>query len=65
MLKFKVEAMSCGHCVRTIEDALSKLAPAGAIRIDLARQEVSIAGDLDPALAIAAMKAVGYEAAIL
>jgi copper chaperone len=65
MLKFKVEAMSCGHCVRTIEAALAKLAPAGAIRTDLARQEVSIAGDLDPTLAIAAMKAAGYEAVIL
>ena len=65
MLKFKVEAMSCDHCVRAIEAALNKLAPAGSIRIDLARQEVSVAADLDPALAIAAMKAVGYEAAII
>jgi hypothetical protein len=31
----------------------------------LARQEVLVAANLDPALAIAAMKAVGYEAAIL
>jgi copper chaperone len=65
MLIFKVDAMSCGHCVRTIEAALAKLAPETAIKIDLTRREVALAADLDPALAIAAMKAVGYEAAIL
>jgi len=65
MLKFKVDAMSCGHCVRSIEGALAKLAPESAIEVDLARREVSLAADLDPALAIAAMKAAGYDAAIL
>lgn len=62
MLKFKVEAM---NCVRTIQAALGKLAPQSTVNIDLARQEVSLAADLDPALAIAAMKAAGYDAAVI
>ena len=65
MLKFKVDAMSCGHCVRSIEAALAKLAPEAGVKADLARHEVSLAADLDPALAIAAMKAVGYDAVML
>ncbi|HWA44430.1 MAG TPA: cation transporter [Hypericibacter adhaerens] len=65
MLRFKVESMSCSHCVRTIETALRKLAPQGAVTVDLDRQEVSLAADIDAAAAIAAMKAVGYDAAVL
>jgi len=65
MLIFKVDAMSCDHCVRTIENALAELAPGAAIKVDLARHEVALAADLDPALAITAMKAVGYEATTL
>jgi copper chaperone len=65
MLTFKVDAMNCGHCVRTIQGALAKLAPESAVKIDLARQEVSLAADLEPALAIAAMKAAGYEATVI
>jgi copper chaperone len=65
MLKFKVDGMNCGHCVGTIRQALSRLAPEGAVSIDLARREVSLAADLDPAVAVAAMKAAGYDAAVV
>lgn len=65
MLKFKVDGMNCGHCVGTIRHALSRLAPNSAITVDLERGEVSLAADLDPASAIAAMKAAGYEAAVI
>ena len=63
MLKFKVDGMNCGHCAGTIRHALSRLAPESAITVDLARAEVSLAADIDPASAIAAMKAAGYAAA--
>jgi copper chaperone len=65
MLKFKVDGMNCGHCAGTIRHALSRLAPESVITVDLDRGEVSLAADLDPASAIAAMKAAGYEAAVI
>ena len=65
MLKFKVEGMNCGHCAGTIRHALSRLAPESAVTVDLDRGEVSLAADLDPAAAIAAMKAAGYGAAVI
>ncbi|MGH6880450.1 heavy-metal-associated domain-containing protein [Hypericibacter sp.] len=65
MLKFKVDGMNCGHCAGTIRHALSRLAPESAVAVDLDRGEVSLAADLDPAAAIAAMKAAGYEAAVI
>ena len=64
MLKFKIDGMNCGHCAGTIRHALSRLAPEEAIAVDLARGEVSLAADLDPTAAIAAMKAAGYDAAL-
>ncbi len=65
MLRFKVEGMSCGHCAGTVRHALSRLAPESAITVDLDRGEVSLAADLDPASALAAMKAAGYDAAVI
>jgi len=64
MLKFKIDGMNCGHCAGTVRHALSRLVPEEAIAVDLARGEVSLAADLDPTAAIAAMKAAGYDAAL-
>ena len=65
MLKFKVDEMHCTHCMGRIKQALSQLVPESAINIDIARREVSLAADLDPARAIAAMKAAGYAASVI
>jgi copper chaperone CopZ len=65
MLKFKVEGMNCAHCVGRIQDALSQLAPGSAVSVDIPLREVSLAADLDPARAIAAMKAAGYDATVI
>jgi copper chaperone CopZ len=65
MLKFRVDGMNCGPCAGTIRHALSRLAPESAIAVDLERGEVSLAADLDPTAAIAAMKAAGYDAVVV
>ena len=65
MLKFKVDGMNCGHCAGSIRHALSRLAPESAVTVDLERGEVSLAADLDPTAAVAAMKAAGYDAAVI
>ncbi|GIP33766.1 copper ion binding protein [Paenibacillus sp. J2TS4] len=39
----KVEGMSCGHCVNSVEGALEKLGAAG--KVDLAAKTVSIEFD--------------------
>jgi copper chaperone CopZ len=65
MVKLKVEGMSCAHCVGRIRQALSRLVPESAVKVDLSRGEVSLAADLDPASAIAVVKAAGYDATLL
>ena len=55
---FHVEDMSCGHCEKTIRQALSEALPDAAVDVDLAGQTVSIAGDA--AMARAAIAGAGY-----
>lgn len=62
MIRFKVVTMTCGHCASAIRTALGKLAPQTSVDIDLERREVTVKGDLDTAAAMAALRAVGYDA---
>ncbi len=55
---FKVEDMTCPHCVATIEAALRAAMPAGAVTIDLATHRVTVAGDAT--LAESVMVDAGY-----
>jgi len=57
MLAFKVDDMTCGHCVSTITQALKAVDPGASVSIDLARHLVSVepaaadAGQLSAAIA--------------
>lgn len=42
---FKVEDMSCNHCVGTIKSALESKMPGVPFEIDLAAHRVSVSGD--------------------
>lgn len=44
MLVYRVDDMSCGHCVATITKALQQAAPAAVVEIDLARHLVQVEG---------------------
>lgn len=64
---FKVENMSCQHCVRAITGALQALDATADVTVDLARGEVRAHGRFtaDAAIAasaIAAIHAQGYRA---
>ena len=61
MIAFEVNDMSCGHCVKTITDAL-KAADSGAeVHIDLARHRVEIEpGSADAAALAGVIREAGY-----
>ena len=59
-MKFDVEGMTCGHCVRAITKAIHALQPAARVDVDLASGTVSIDGDIEPAFAAAAIETEGY-----
>jgi copper chaperone len=57
--RFKVEDMTCAHCVGTIRKALGAGMPGVGVSVDLDTHEVVVAGDADVAAAI--MRDAGYE----
>ena len=55
---FSVPDMTCGHCEKTVRNALSEALPGADITIDLGAQRVTVAGDA--ATAEGVMRDVGY-----
>lgn len=64
MQVFNVQGMSCGHCVKTITQALQSKDPAASVRIDLAAKEVGVESALTADQVIALISAEGYEAKV-
>jgi len=42
MLTFTIPAMSCGHCVRSITEAVQAADPAATVQADLAAHRVQV-----------------------
>jgi copper chaperone len=56
--RFKVEDMSCGHCEKTIREALQQALPGAAVAIDLPGHTVAVDGPA--AKAEDAIREAGY-----
>ncbi len=59
---FKVEDMSCAHCVRTIEQTVKALDADAVVTSDLAAKTVAVTSRAEPAAVRAALADAGYEA---
>ncbi len=59
-MKFTVEGMRCGHCVRAITRAIHTLDPEARINVDLSAGIVTVVGDVAADQAAAAIAAGGY-----
>jgi copper chaperone len=61
MLTFRVDDMSCGHCVRAIKQAVRALDASAAVDVDLSRHLVRIhASHLDAPAVSQALRQAGY-----
>ncbi|MEV5413083.1 cation transporter [Thermopolyspora sp. NPDC052614] len=60
---FRVNGMSCGHCVRAVSDEIGALAGVGDVDVDLATGTVTVTSDkpLDHAELAAAVYEAGCE----
>jgi copper chaperone len=56
-----VPDMSCGHCRASIEGALTPLGATAAFDMD--QRRVTVSGPVTPDAAIAALDAIGFDAA--
>jgi len=63
MQQFKVSGMSCGHCVRSVTQAIQALDQAARVEVDLAAGLVRVEGSLDAAQIQLAIREAGYEVA--
>ena len=61
MLTFRVDDMSCGHCVRAIKDAVRALDPDAVVDVDLPRHLVRVHGSgIEPPRICEALETAGY-----
>ncbi|MGN8160783.1 CopZ family metallochaperone [Salinisphaera sp. RV14] len=66
MTKLKIEGMSCQHCVKSVDEALSEVPGVDrvvAVRLDEGEAEVE--GSADPNALIAAVEEEGYDARVV
>lgn len=61
MSTYKVEDMSCGHCVSTIETAVAAAEPGARATCDLGTKTVVITGARDERAVVQAIRDAGYE----
>lgn len=64
-MEFSVPKMSCGHCVATIEKAITEADPAAEVSCDLDSHKVTVDTDLTATEAEAAMERAGYPAELV
>ncbi len=60
MLRFQVEGMTCGHCVKAVTDEVRKAAPGSTVQVDLGAGTVEVGQADDAARVKAAIEAAGY-----
>lgn len=60
---FNVKGMTCGHCERTVTQAVKTLDPQAEVRIDRATGKVEVQSDQPREALIAAITEEGYAAA--
>jgi copper chaperone len=61
MINFNVPGMTCGHCARTITDAVREIDPAAEVNIDLASKNVAVTSSAQPERLKAAIENAGYD----
>jgi copper chaperone len=60
MIEFKIDTMSCGHCVKSITQTVQALDPKATVTTDLVSKQVSIDSQLDSDRLKAALVEAGY-----
>ncbi len=58
-MRFEVEGMSCGHCVRAVSEAVARL--GGVAQVDLPNGQVEVSGIRDAEAVRRAIEAEGYQ----
>jgi copper chaperone len=63
MIKLSIPDMSCGHCVKTITEAIKGLDADARVTCDIDKKQVTVDSKANPDLLIQALVSAGYPAA--
>ena len=62
MQDFRVDGMTCGHCERTVTEAVRSVDPSATVEVDRAAGRVRVNSTTAPDRIVAAIAAEGYAA---
>jgi len=62
MQTFKVQGMTCGHCVKAVTHAIQQADPAADVQVDLAGATVQVQSELPAERVVELITAEGYQA---
>ena len=65
MQNFKVEGMTCGHCVRAVTEAVRSVDPGAVVNVDRVVGRVSVDSTAAPGVIAQAIIAEGYAAELV
>ncbi len=60
MIEFEIPALSCGHCVQAVTQAVKAADPAAQVQVDLARKRVQVQSSAAPEVLAAQLAEAGY-----
>jgi copper chaperone len=60
MFEFSIPAISCGHCVRAVTEAVHEVDPKAQVQVDLATKQVQVQTEAARAAVAAALIEAGY-----
>jgi copper chaperone len=60
MLELTITKMTCGHCVRTVTEAVRRADPRAQVRIDLPTHQVRIESQVERETIVAALCTADY-----
>lgn len=62
-MRFHIETMTCGGCVRSVTKAIQAVDPRAAVEADLDRHDVSVTTTAPREAIVSALTDAGYEPA--
>jgi copper chaperone len=60
MIQFNIQAMSCGHCVKAVTEAVKSVDPHATIDVDLATKRVLVESQAQREKLVEALTEAGY-----
>ena len=62
-VELRIEGMSCGHCVRAVEEALSEVPGVTSVQVEMGRAVVEVAEGVTRQALAAALEEEDYQLA--